>query len=96
MLGQRIWGNKVQTHWDTSCGEKVQSSASPSVSQTSVNNSSPSRETPHKRKLWDSLVLSKTLTVENVTVEHSGEWTCTASSGRMEKSASAFLRVYGR
>ncbi|XP_040040692.2 vascular endothelial growth factor receptor 2 isoform X1 [Gasterosteus aculeatus] len=61
---------------------------------TSVNNSSPSRETPHKRKLWDSLVLSKTLTVENVTVEHSGEWTCTASSGRMEKSASAFLRVY--
>uniref|UniRef100_A0A671YDU0 receptor protein-tyrosine kinase n=1 Tax=Sparus aurata TaxID=8175 RepID=A0A671YDU0_SPAAU len=45
-------------------------------------------------KLWNSLVLSNTLTVENVTVDHTGEYTCTASSGLMEKSASAFLRVF--
>uniref|UniRef100_A0A8C2ZSD8 receptor protein-tyrosine kinase n=1 Tax=Cyclopterus lumpus TaxID=8103 RepID=A0A8C2ZSD8_CYCLU len=45
-------------------------------------------------KLWNSLELSNTLTVENVTVEHTGEFTCTASSGKMEKSASAFLKVF--
>uniref|UniRef100_A0AAQ5ZMY5 receptor protein-tyrosine kinase n=1 Tax=Amphiprion ocellaris TaxID=80972 RepID=A0AAQ5ZMY5_AMPOC len=39
--------------------------------------------------------LSNTLIVENVTVDHTGEFTCTASSGQMEKSASAFLKVYG-
>lgn len=52
--------------------------------------------TPHKKKLWDSLELSNTLIVENVTVDHTGEYTCTASSGLMEKSASALLKVYGR
>ncbi|GLD65528.1 vascular endothelial growth factor receptor 2 isoform X1 [Lates japonicus] len=61
---------------------------------TSVNGSRPTHETPHKRKLWNSLELSNTLTVENVTVDHSGEYTCTASSGQMEKSASAVLKVY--
>lgn len=50
---------------------------------------------PHRKKLWNSLELSNTLTVENVTVEHTGEFTCTASSGQMEKSASVFLKVYG-
>uniref|UniRef100_A0A8C9Z840 receptor protein-tyrosine kinase n=1 Tax=Sander lucioperca TaxID=283035 RepID=A0A8C9Z840_SANLU len=50
--------------------------------------------TPHKKKLWNSLELSNTLIVENVTVDHTGEFTCTASSGQMEKSASAFLKVY--
>uniref|UniRef100_A0A8C2ZTB9 receptor protein-tyrosine kinase n=1 Tax=Cyclopterus lumpus TaxID=8103 RepID=A0A8C2ZTB9_CYCLU len=54
----------------------------------------PSQATPHKKKLWNSLELSNTLTVENVTVEHTGEFTCTASSGKMEKSASAFLKVF--
>lgn len=49
---------------------------------------------PHKKKLWNSLELSNTLTVENVTVDHTGEYTCTASSGQMEKSASASLKVY--
>uniref|UniRef100_A0A7N8WT10 receptor protein-tyrosine kinase n=1 Tax=Mastacembelus armatus TaxID=205130 RepID=A0A7N8WT10_9TELE len=44
--------------------------------------------------LWNSLELSNTLIVENVTVDHTGEYTCTASSGQMEKSASAFLKVY--
>uniref|UniRef100_A0A8C4ZWG9 receptor protein-tyrosine kinase n=1 Tax=Gadus morhua TaxID=8049 RepID=A0A8C4ZWG9_GADMO len=44
--------------------------------------------------LWNSLELSNTLTVDNVTVDHTGEYTCTASSGQMEKSASAFLKVY--
>ncbi|XP_068449123.1 vascular endothelial growth factor receptor 2 isoform X2 [Clinocottus analis] len=61
---------------------------------TSVNNSRPSHATPHKKKLWNSLELSNTLTVENVTVDHTGEFTCTASSGKMEKSASAFLKVF--
>ncbi|XP_018525829.1 vascular endothelial growth factor receptor 2 isoform X1 [Lates calcarifer] len=61
---------------------------------TSVNGSRPTHETPHKKKLWNSLELSNTLTVENVTVDHSGEYTCTASSGQMEKSASAVLKVY--
>ncbi|XP_068175579.1 vascular endothelial growth factor receptor 2 isoform X1 [Antennarius striatus] len=50
--------------------------------------------TPHKKKLWNSLELSNTIIVENVTVDHTGEYTCTASSGLMEKSASAFLKVY--
>lgn len=59
--------------------------------QTSVNGS----KTPHKKKLWNSLELSNTLIVENVTVDHTGEYTCTASSGQMEKSASTFLKVYG-
>ncbi|XP_029285675.1 LOW QUALITY PROTEIN: vascular endothelial growth factor receptor 2 [Cottoperca gobio] len=61
---------------------------------TSVNGSRPTHATPHKKKLWNSLELSNTLIVENVTVEHSGEYTCTASSGQMEKSASAVLKVY--
>uniref|UniRef100_A0A8D3EA35 receptor protein-tyrosine kinase n=1 Tax=Scophthalmus maximus TaxID=52904 RepID=A0A8D3EA35_SCOMX len=38
--------------------------------------------------------LSNTIVVENVTVEHSGEYTCSVSSGQMEKSASASLKVY--
>ncbi|XP_039984992.1 vascular endothelial growth factor receptor 2 isoform X1 [Xiphias gladius] len=61
---------------------------------TSVNGSRPTHATPHKKKLWSSLELSNTLIVENVTVDHSGEYTCTASSGQMEKSASAVLKVY--
>uniref|UniRef100_A0A8C6UFV0 receptor protein-tyrosine kinase n=1 Tax=Neogobius melanostomus TaxID=47308 RepID=A0A8C6UFV0_9GOBI len=47
------------------------------------------------KKLWNSLELSNTLTVDSVTVEHSGEYTCSASSGLMEKSATATLQVYG-
>ncbi|XP_069555342.1 vascular endothelial growth factor receptor 2 isoform X1 [Brachyistius frenatus] len=61
---------------------------------TSVNGSRPSHKVSHKEKLWNSLRLSNTLTIENVTVDHSGEFTCTASSGQMDKSASAFLKVY--
>nr|XP_046248175.1 vascular endothelial growth factor receptor 2 isoform X2 [Scatophagus argus] len=61
---------------------------------TSVNGLRPSHATPHKRKLWNSLELSNTLIVENVTVDHTGEYTCTASSGLMEKSTSAFLKVF--
>ncbi|KAM7410380.1 hypothetical protein PAMA_001699 [Pampus argenteus] len=61
---------------------------------TLVNGSRPSHMTPHKKKLWDSLELSNTLIVENVTVDHTGEYTCTASSGQMEKSASVSLKVY--
>lgn len=62
--------------------------------QTSMNGCT--HATNHKKKLWNSLELSNTLIVENVTVDHTGEYTCTASSGQMEKSASAFLKVYGR
>ncbi|XP_061636703.1 vascular endothelial growth factor receptor 2 isoform X2 [Phyllopteryx taeniolatus] len=61
---------------------------------TSGNGSRAAHMTPHKKKLWDSLVLSNKLVVDNVTVEHTGEYTCTASSGAMEKSASAFLKVH--
>lgn len=61
---------------------------------TSVNGSRLTYATPHKKKLWDSLELSNTLIVENVTVDHTGEYTCTAFSGQMEKKASAFLTVY--
>ncbi|XP_075895260.1 vascular endothelial growth factor receptor 2 isoform X2 [Nelusetta ayraudi] len=50
--------------------------------------------TPHKKKLWNSLELSNTLVVDNVTVDHTGEFTCTASSGLMEKSATASLQVF--
>ncbi|XP_024114848.1 vascular endothelial growth factor receptor 2 isoform X1 [Oryzias melastigma] len=49
---------------------------------------------PHKKKLWNSLELSNTLIVENVTAEHSGEFFCTASSGQMDASASAYVKVY--
>ncbi|XP_042339126.1 vascular endothelial growth factor receptor 2 isoform X2 [Plectropomus leopardus] len=61
---------------------------------TSVNGSRPTHAQPHKKKLWNSLELSNTLTVENVTVDHTGKYTCTASSGQMEKSAWAVLKVY--
>lgn len=61
---------------------------------TSENASKATRTTPHKKKLWNSLELSNTLTVTNVAVEHSGEYTCSASSGLMEKSATATLKVY--
>ncbi|KAK2907585.1 vascular endothelial growth factor receptor 2 isoform X1 [Channa argus] len=59
-----------------------------------ANRLSPIHALPHKKKLWNSLELSNTLIVENVTIDHTGEYTCTASSGQMEKSASAFLTVY--
>ncbi|KAL4000212.1 all-trans-retinol 13,14-reductase [Sarotherodon galilaeus] len=61
---------------------------------TSVNGSRPPHTIPHKKKLWNSLELSNTLIVDNVTVAHGGEFICSASSGQMEKSASAFLTVY--
>ncbi|XP_034556187.1 vascular endothelial growth factor receptor 2 isoform X2 [Notolabrus celidotus] len=61
---------------------------------TSVNGSMLTHTTSHKKKLWNSLELSNTLIVENVTVDHTGEYTCTASSGKMEKSAFTYLKVY--
>ncbi|XP_060933852.1 vascular endothelial growth factor receptor 2 isoform X1 [Limanda limanda] len=61
---------------------------------SSVNGSKLTHTTPHKKKLWNSLELSNTLIVENVTVDHSGEYTCTASSGKMEERTSAVLQVY--
>ena len=64
--------------------------------QTSLNGSSEPHAKPHKKKLWNSLELSNELEVHNVSVDHAGEYTCSASSGQMEKSASAFLKVYGR
>uniref|UniRef100_A0A669E8Z1 receptor protein-tyrosine kinase n=1 Tax=Oreochromis niloticus TaxID=8128 RepID=A0A669E8Z1_ORENI len=57
-------------------------------------NWTPPHTIPHKKKLWNSLELSNTLIVDNVTVAHGGEFICSASSGQMEKSASAFLTVY--
>ncbi|KAK5930830.1 hypothetical protein CgunFtcFv8_027038 [Champsocephalus gunnari] len=61
---------------------------------TSLNGSSEPHAKPHKKKLWNSLELSNELEVHNVSVDHAGEYTCSASSGQMEKSASAFLKVY--
>nr|XP_020459029.1 vascular endothelial growth factor receptor 2 isoform X1 [Monopterus albus] len=61
---------------------------------TSVNGSRVPPWMSHRKKLWDSLELSSTLIVDNVTIDRTGEYTCTASSGQMEKSASAFLKVY--
>uniref|UniRef100_A0A9J8D0Y1 receptor protein-tyrosine kinase n=1 Tax=Cyprinus carpio carpio TaxID=630221 RepID=A0A9J8D0Y1_CYPCA len=48
----------------------------------------------YKKKLWNSLELSNTLIVENVTVNDTGEYICTASSGQMQKIARAPLIVY--
>ncbi|CAL8306994.1 unnamed protein product [Lota lota] len=61
---------------------------------TTRNGSDDFHTKAHKLKLWNSLELSNTLTVDNVTVNHTGEYSCTASSGQMEKSTSAFLKVY--
>ncbi|CAL8394781.1 unnamed protein product [Boreogadus saida] len=61
---------------------------------TTKNGSEDFHKKANKVRLWNSLELSNTLTVDNVTVDHTGEYTCTASSGQMEKSASAFLKVY--
>uniref|UniRef100_A0A673M618 receptor protein-tyrosine kinase n=1 Tax=Sinocyclocheilus rhinocerous TaxID=307959 RepID=A0A673M618_9TELE len=47
-----------------------------------------------RKKLWNSLELSNTLVVENVTVNDTGEYICTASSGQMQKIARAALIVY--
>ncbi|XP_041647728.1 vascular endothelial growth factor receptor 2 isoform X2 [Cheilinus undulatus] len=60
----------------------------------SVNGSKLTHTKSHKKKLWNALELSNTLVVENVTVDHTGDYTCTASSGKMEKSAVAYLKVY--
>uniref|UniRef100_A0A4W5KI91 receptor protein-tyrosine kinase n=1 Tax=Hucho hucho TaxID=62062 RepID=A0A4W5KI91_9TELE len=46
------------------------------------------------KKLWSSLELSNTLIVENVTSNYTGKYTCTASSGKMVKTASASLVVF--
>uniref|UniRef100_A0A1A8S2T1 receptor protein-tyrosine kinase n=1 Tax=Nothobranchius rachovii TaxID=451742 RepID=A0A1A8S2T1_9TELE len=61
---------------------------------TSDGGSRPFYKVSHKKKLWNSLVLSNTLIVENVTADHTGYFTCTASSGQMEKSASIYFTVY--
>ncbi|XP_056270498.1 vascular endothelial growth factor receptor 2 isoform X3 [Pseudoliparis swirei] len=61
---------------------------------TSSNGSRPSQTTPYKKKLWNTLEFSNMLTVENVTVQDSGAFTCSASSGKMERSAAATLRVF--
>ncbi|XP_061593975.1 vascular endothelial growth factor receptor 2 isoform X1 [Cololabis saira] len=60
----------------------------------SDNGLKPTHAVSHKKKLWNSLELSNTLIVENVTVDHTGDFICTASSGKMEKSASAYVKVY--
>uniref|UniRef100_A0A4W5KZQ6 receptor protein-tyrosine kinase n=1 Tax=Hucho hucho TaxID=62062 RepID=A0A4W5KZQ6_9TELE len=49
---------------------------------------------PISLKLWSSLELSNTLIVENVTSNYTGKYTCTASSGKMVKTASASLVVF--
>ena len=60
------------------------------------NGSVPHYTLSHKKKLWNSLELSNTLVVENVTVNQSGTYNCTASSGQMVLTSSATVVVYGR
>ncbi|KAL4635445.1 vascular endothelial growth factor receptor 2 isoform X2 [Arapaima gigas] len=47
-----------------------------------------------KKKLWNSLELSNTLIVDNVTLNDTGEYQCSASSGQMDKTSTATLFVY--
>ncbi|XP_034036391.1 vascular endothelial growth factor receptor 2 isoform X2 [Thalassophryne amazonica] len=60
---------------------------------SSVNGSGMSTVS-HKKRLFNTLELSSTLIVENLTVNHTGEYTCTAFSGKMDKTTSVFLTVY--
>uniref|UniRef100_A0A673W0T6 receptor protein-tyrosine kinase n=1 Tax=Salmo trutta TaxID=8032 RepID=A0A673W0T6_SALTR len=64
------------------------------ISLAPVNGSGRTYITSHKKKLWSSLELSNTLIVENVTGNYTGKYTCTASSGKMVKTASASLVVF--
>ncbi|XP_041696266.2 vascular endothelial growth factor receptor 2 [Coregonus clupeaformis] len=64
------------------------------LSLAPVNGSVRAYTTSHKKKLWNHLELSNKLIVENVTVNYTGEYKCTASSGQMVKSASTSLMVY--
>ncbi|XP_017311905.1 vascular endothelial growth factor receptor 2 isoform X1 [Ictalurus punctatus] len=48
----------------------------------------------YKKKLWNSLELSNTLILDNVTINDTGEYVCTASSSKMVKTNSASLIVY--
>uniref|UniRef100_A0AAQ5Z4Q1 receptor protein-tyrosine kinase n=1 Tax=Amphiprion ocellaris TaxID=80972 RepID=A0AAQ5Z4Q1_AMPOC len=97
VVGYKIYDlTLTPSHVRLSVGERlVLSCTAHTELNTSVNGSPSSHAVSHKKKLWNSLELSNTLIVENVTVDHTGEFTCTASSGQMEKSASAFLKVYG-
>ncbi|KAK3542298.1 hypothetical protein QTP86_021960, partial [Hemibagrus guttatus] len=54
----------------------------------------PYKTKPHKRKLFDSLELTNTLILENVTINDTGEYVCTASSSKMVKSSHTSLIVY--
>ncbi|KAL2089881.1 hypothetical protein ACEWY4_014569 [Coilia grayii] len=58
------------------------------------NSQSRVRLQSHKKKLWNSLVLSNTFIIDNMTVNDAGKYTCTASSGGMTKSASTSITVY--
>uniref|UniRef100_A0A8C9TKH9 receptor protein-tyrosine kinase n=1 Tax=Scleropages formosus TaxID=113540 RepID=A0A8C9TKH9_SCLFO len=48
----------------------------------------------HKKKLWNSLELSSTLIVDNVTLNDTGEYKCSASSGQMDKTSMCMLRAF--
>ncbi|KAI5090429.1 vascular endothelial growth factor receptor 2 precursor [Silurus meridionalis] len=49
---------------------------------------------PHKKKLGNSLELSNILILENITINDTGDYVCTASSRKMSKSSRASLIVY--
>lgn len=49
----------------------------------------------HKKKLWNSLELSNTFIIDNVTMDDAGKYTCIASSGGMTKTSSVTVIVYG-
>ncbi|XP_033869576.3 vascular endothelial growth factor receptor 2-like isoform X2 [Acipenser ruthenus] len=50
----------------------------------------------NKKKSFNVLELSSTLTVLNVTLNDTGDYICTASSGRMEKTNKTTLKVYAK
>uniref|UniRef100_A0A8C6M898 receptor protein-tyrosine kinase n=1 Tax=Nothobranchius furzeri TaxID=105023 RepID=A0A8C6M898_NOTFU len=77
-----------------SVGERLELSCTAHTELNVDGGSRPFYKVSHKKKLWNSLVLSNTLIVENVTADHTGYFTCTASSGQMEKSASIYFTVY--
>ncbi|XP_023679444.1 vascular endothelial growth factor receptor 2 isoform X2 [Paramormyrops kingsleyae] len=49
---------------------------------------------PHKKRMMSSLELSNMLVLENVTLNHTGEYTCSAYSGQMVKNSTASVMVY--
>ncbi|KAJ8336359.1 hypothetical protein SKAU_G00375790 [Synaphobranchus kaupii] len=106
VVGYRIYELTVSpTHQRLAVGEKYQLNCTArtelnvgidfqwSYPQSKVH-SNVSETRFHKKKLWDSLELSSALILDNVTIDDTGDYVCSASSGQMTKSSKATLVVY--